>query len=272
MRQRAQTAIVLFVAFAVAVLAGDLWFWAGVLLALCLAAWEWLGLFGLRGAAGWLGVALGLVAVMMVDARWPDRAALGPGVAFVMVAALAVMVQRAHTASARPATELAATLAGGLYIGWMGAHLASLRALPEGDGLYWTLTVLPTVFAADITAYLAGRQIGRRKLAPRISPGKTWEGYLAGAVGAVVAGGLLGALWPAVDAAARTTAGHGAAVGLLCGLLCVLGDLGISAIKREFGAKDSSRLLPGHGGVLDRLDTLLVAGVIGYYYVLWFVG
>ncbi len=267
MRQRIQTGSVLFVIFITVVLTGDILYWGAVLAALSLAGWEWGRLFGERGLAG-LPV-LGFVWAVMLDLRWPEYALLRPGVALVLTLAMAQMVIGAHRGAHQPTTRFHVELSGGLYLGWMGMHLVLLRALP--DGLYWTLTVLPTVFAADTAAYLVGRQIGKHKLAPRISPKKTWEGYLAGIVGAVMAGGLLGALWQSARFGAQTTPAHGAAIGLLCGTLCVFGDLGISAFKRQMKVKDSSHLLPGHGGLLDRLDTVLWASVIGYYYVLWFV-
>ncbi len=268
MLQRAQTALLLFFLFMLAAVLGDVWYWGLVLLVLNLGGWEWARMFGQRGFTGSLGGVLGLIWVMMIDVQWHQLGLLRPGVAVVLIIAMVQMVIRTGKGYPEPATSFSVKLAGGLYLGWMGMHLVMLRMLP--DGLYWTLLTLPTVFAADTTAYLMGRRVGRRKLAPRISPKKTWEGYLFGIVGAVLIGAAAGLIWYALLDGTVGHMVHGALIGLLCGSLCLFGDLGISALKRDMGVKDSSGLLPGHGGFLDRLDTVLLAGVLGYYYVMWF--
>ena len=144
-----------------------------------------------------------------------------------------------------------------------------LRGLP--DGFWWTLTVLFTIMTADSGAYFVGRAWGRHKLTPTLSPGKTWEGYLGG----VISGGLLGALaitlWSTHAGWRIPSSVHGLILGLLIATIAPLGDLAVSMIKRQVGAKDSGNIIPGHGGALDRLDSVLWTAVIGYYYVLWFV-
>jgi phosphatidate cytidylyltransferase len=124
--------------------------------------------------------------------------------------------------------------------------------------------------SADSGAYFVGRTWGRHKLVPSLSPAKTWEGYLAG----VVAGGL-GAVLIALLQGALTkepvSITNGLALGLLISTVAPVGDLVVSMIKRQVGAKDSGRIIPGHGGALDRLDSVLWAAVIGHYYVLWIV-
>jgi phosphatidate cytidylyltransferase len=106
-------------------------------------------------------------------------------------------------------------------------------------------------------------------MAPRLSPKKTWEGFAGGVLTSTLSGALIGALWGLVTPA--LTPGRGAFLGLALGVLTPLGDLGESMIKRQFGEKDSSHLLPGHGGVFDRIDSWLWAAVIGYYMIvaLW---
>jgi phosphatidate cytidylyltransferase len=144
--------------------------------------------------------------------------------------------------------------------------LVSLRSLP--DGLWWLLTALPSVWVGDSAAYFVGRAFGRHRLAPRLSPKKSWEGYLAGIVGAAAAGAGFAALWGvAAGPSASVTPERGLVLGAVLGLLTTLGDLGISMIKREVQVKDSGTLLPGHGGALDRLDSWLWAGAIGYYLI-----
>jgi phosphatidate cytidylyltransferase len=160
------------------------------------------------------------------------------------------------------------TLAGALYLGFLFAFLIGLWAAGS-DGTrgwlsplpVWLLLALVPTWAADITAYLAGRRIGRRRIAPRISPGKTWEGTLAGFAAAAAV-----ALVIATSAGIKT--GPALLVAALIGPVGFVSDLLESAIKRAAGAKDSGTLLPGHGGVLDRIDSLiLVAPFVAF--VLW---
>jgi phosphatidate cytidylyltransferase len=127
------------------------------------------------------------------------------------------------------------------------------------------------IWAADSFAYLVGVRFGRHKIAPRLSPKKSWEGYFGGIVGAV----LFSALWAWgwrewVNPAAVITPLRGALLGLAMGIFPVMGDLGESMIKRQFGVKDSGHILPGHGGIFDRIDSWLWALPIAYYIIsLW---
>jgi phosphatidate cytidylyltransferase len=165
-------------------------------------------------------------------------------------------------------TDFAVTLGGIFYLGWIGAYFISLRNLP--DGKWWILVVLPAVWFADSAAYFIGKKFGRHHLSPRLSPKKTWEGYLGGIIVGVPLTALFCAIlqtWAGADPA--ITPLRGALVGLVMGIFPTLGDLGESMIKRQVGVKDSGRLLPGHGGAFDRVDSWLWAVVIGYYMVLW---
>jgi phosphatidate cytidylyltransferase len=168
-------------------------------------------------------------------------------------------------------TDFAVTLAGIFYIGWFGAYIISLRNLPEGK--WWILVVLPAVWFADTGAYFIGKGFGRHLLCPRLSPKKTWEGYMGGILLGVPLTALIAAIWrtgAGVDSA--ITPFRGALVGLVMSVLPTLGDLGESMIKRQVGVKDSGNLLPGHGGAFDRIDSWLWAAVLGYYMVLWLWG
>lgn len=265
MWQRARTAFVLLLIFLVAVAVGGTWYWGACLIVLSLAGWEWARLFGQRGLTGSLGGVLGLIWVMLLNVQWPNLQLLRPGISAILIIAMVQMVIRAGKGFPEPATSFSVKLAGGLYLGWMGMHLPLLRML--SGGLAWTCVTLGAVVVADTTAYFVGRRIGKHKIAPRISPGKSWEGYLSGMLGAAVTGGILGAML----AGGRQSAAHGLIIGVLCGSICIFGDLGISAFKRQMDVKDSSGLLPGHGGFLDRLDTVLVGGVLGFYYASWFI-
>lgn len=164
-------------------------------------------------------------------------------------------------------TDFALTLSGILYVGWIGAFFITIRRMP--DGLWWFLLSLLSIWIADSAALLFGRRFGRHKLAPRVSPKKTWEGYLAG-IGMGILGGVgLALLWRiGAGSLAGINAMSGAIIGGVVGTVAPMGDLGISMFKRQFGEKDTGALLPGHGGVLDRIDTWLWSAVIGYFLVI----
>ncbi len=152
-----------------------------------------------------------------------------------------------------------------IYTGGLAGFLLATRMLP--DGFYYILFILIVIWSNDIFAYLWGSRFGRRKLAPAISPKKTVEGTIAGLVASVLAGMALGILLP-VELISLTT---GARLGLLTGVTGSLGDLSQSALKRSVGAKDSGDLLPGHGGILDRFDSLFFAAPFFYIYLRYFM-
>ena len=120
---------------------------------------------------------------------------------------------------------------------------------------------------ADSGAYLIGRWIGRTKLIRDISPGKTWEGYIGGVLVTVGVLAVLPLGWQALGASETVSPGHSMLLGGMIAVFAPLGDFGISMIKRYASADDSSNLIPGHGGFLDRIDTLLIACLFGYYYL-----
>jgi len=149
-----------------------------------------------------------------------------------------------------------------VYIGYLGSHLVLLRDM--GDGRDWTMLAVFGVFITDTSAYFVGRAIGRRKLAPSISPGKTVQGTAAGL--ALGAAGVIFLNWVS---GLRIGPAEIAGLAILLPLLAVIGDLGESLLKRSAGVKDVSGLVPGHGGFLDRLDSQLFAIPLVYYYALW---
>lgn len=130
-----------------------------------------------------------------------------------------------------------------------------------GAGLQWTALAFLVTFAADTSAYVVGRAAGRRKLAPSISPGKTWEGAAGGLVGAAAAAAALVMLLDGIESRFLLAV----ALGLAAGIAAQAGDLLESKVKRMAAAKDSGRLIPGHGGLLDRLDSLVPVFPLVYY-------
>lgn len=159
-------------------------------------------------------------------------------------------------------TDSAITVFGAVYLGFMMGFMVLMRELP--DGRAYVITLMLSVWASDIAAYFAGTAFGRHRLAPHVSPRKSWEGAVVGALAAVavwmlsrlVIRGEVDLLW-------LTIVGVGVAVA------AIVGDLVESRIKREAGVKDSGTLLPGHGGFLDRFDAMIAAAVVAYYLLLW---
>ena len=156
------------------------------------------------------------------------------------------------------------TAVGLAYAGLSGVSLALLRG-DDTTGLIAVLFLFATVWATDILAYFVGRAVGGPKLAPSISPGKTWSGALGGAVGGMVAGIVLAALAGSANLAAL------ALVAVLLSIVSQVGDLFESSVKRRNGVKDSGSLIPGHGGVMDRVDGL-VAAAFALYVIGWLLG
>lgn len=242
-----------------------------VTLILCLAAWEYTRLFRAAGAQAPGPLVIGGVALLALGRAWDGFASSPVLISLVILAAMSYHLIAYERGRDQAATDFGVTLAGVIYIGWLGAYLISLRDLPEG--FWWFLLVLPGVWLADSGAYFVGRAFGRHRLSPRLSPKKTWEGYLAGIlIGVPGTAGLvfLWDIWAGRDFTISPF--QGALLGLLLSTLPTLGDLGESLIKRQAGVKDSGSLLPGHGGVFDRIDSWLWGALIGYYFILWVVG
>jgi len=264
LKQRIVTALVLL-----AVMLPALWYpstepFALLTLVLIVAAgWEWARLNGLRETHARLvgaGLGLALGGAWYLGGLVQDLRFLWLSVAPFWVLLAASMLRRGVSGWARWSSVL--RLWGGLFLiacAWLA--LVQARSL----GLAFLLSVLTLVWMADIAAYFGGKAFGRRKLAPTISPGKSWEGVFSGWVGVV----LLAGVWLWLDAHGYTDQPSlftrlwdggpwFAAMGLLClAGMSVVGDLVESLVKRSAGMKDSSQLLPGHGGVLDRVDALL---------------
>lgn len=240
------------------------WFYIAVILAFMgLAAWEYTRLFHSGGYRPAEVIVIG-GSLALVVGRAIDGFGSAPWIiSFLVLCTMAWHLLAYERGRDQSAVDFAITLGGFMYIGWIGAYFVSLRDLPQG--VWWVFLVLAAVWAADSSAYSIGIRWGRRRLAPRLSPKKSWEGYWAGVVGGTLIGAALAWAFGAWTPAGPTfTLWRGALMGFLLGILPTLGDLGESMIKRQFGIKDSSNLLPGHGGFFDRVDSWLWAVVIGY--------
>jgi phosphatidate cytidylyltransferase len=216
-------------------------------LAVVLMALEWRRLIGIRFGrrsgllAGGAALVSGLLALVLGALGRPDEALM------VLAAGALGASGAAWWLGAPPVL----TGFGVIYLGIPVLALIWLRSLEGGVGLMiWLLVV---VWATDIMAYVVGRTVGGPRLAPTISPGKTWSGLWGGVLGAALAGGLAAALGGAGRPA------QAAGLGALLAVIGQIGDLVESTFKRRAGVKDSGHVIPGHGGVLDRLDSLLFA-------------
>jgi phosphatidate cytidylyltransferase len=206
--------------------------------------------------AGYLGFVLALVGLELGGVAW-----MVAGIASTLFLSFVVFglsdVRPSATAS------FGVTLLGVVWVGGGLGLLLAVRDTPE-HGFWALVAVLFTVFAADTAAFLVGSAIGRHKLAPAISPGKSWEGFAAGTAAAMAAAFLV--LYK--DRDEFLTIPETLLLGAAVALASVFGDLFESAVKRDLRVKDSGRLLGGHGGMLDRLDALLWAGPAAFFVIL----
>ena len=171
-----------------------------------------------------------------------------------------VFVLQGLAGTRQATTAIASTVLGTAWIAFGLGHVLLIRDIPD-DGRLAIFTVLMCVYAADTVAYFVGRLFGRHKLSPVISPGKTWEGFVAGTAAAIVVAFF--ALYDQGFLAGWESLVLGAAIALSG----VAGDLFVSVIKRDMQVKDTGRLLAAHGGVLDRIDSLLFAGPAAFYVI-----
>jgi phosphatidate cytidylyltransferase len=199
-----------------------------------------------------------VVSVTFMEVASPRGAALWP--AAILVLLTAVLSRGSDLTGA--VAGASGTLLGALYLGGLGGTIAALRVLSPIEAGAWRLVLLlAIVMSSDTAAFFVGHAFGRRPLAPALSPAKTVEGALGGLVG-----GALAALVVSKLGVVTLPLGHALALGVLVAALGMVGDLFESLLKRWAGRKDSGALFPGHGGMLDRLDSLLFGAPILYYY------
>lgn len=226
---------------------------AAVLALLFIAgAWEWAGLARLptAGRAAYTAV---FVALVLSAPLWLEQRALIVGILLVAMGFWLVALAAVVTYPRRlPLPAVAAVGPIVLLPPWVA--LVVLHDVPV-YGPWLVMTVIGLVWAADTGAFFAGRTFGRHKLAPAVSPGKTWEGVGGGVVFAAVVAGVAGGLL-------ELPVGRLVAIGVVTALVSVVGDLTASIAKRNIGVKDTGRLLPGHGGMLDRIDSLTAAAPV----------
>lgn len=233
-----------------------------------LAAWEFWRMFFRGGYAPSAVLTIGGAVVFCLNAYFQWNALQEILTVLMMLAALLQLIKYegdGKTGTSNAVVGFCVTLAGSLYWGILGSYLIHLRNLP--DGLWWLLLALPAVWASDAGGYLIGSRFGKHHMNARISPKKTWEGYFGGLLFSLLVTALLGALWHL--RVETVTWQDGLLMSALIAVIAPVGDLTASMFKRYFSLKDSSHLIPGHGGVIDRIDTWIWAAAIGYYFVVF---
>ena len=265
MSQRIITAIV-----AVPLILVALWYgaWVWALLLAVLAALDVSETYRLARAGGRrpdVPIGLALAPLLVLDALFPTLAIERAALALAVIAAFVAQIMR--PADERSADDWTATLASPVYVGSLMGYGVLMRNLP--DGLAWTLAGVVMVWVNDSFAYFGGRALGRTPLSPTLSPRKTREGFAVGMACTVLVAAALpwlaGLIGGPVTALATVPWWQMALLGLLLSVVAPVGDLAKSFLKRQVGVKDSGTLIPGHGGVLDRTDSLLFAAPFVYY-------
>lgn len=269
MRRRLLTVFILTLIGVPAIVIGGIFYFLLMCVFLIGATREYVHLFRAVKFEPNMQITLGGVALILL-ARMFFPAFAMPVLAILILVAMAYHLIVYEKGRDQSAIDFAITVTGLVYIGWMGAYLLDLRNLPQGG--WWWMLVMFCIWASDSGAYSIGRAYGKHKMAPRLSPKKSWEGYVA----SVFTGAVTGAFYLYVF----TTFGYlktdmtylqATVMGLLLGALPTLGDLGESMIKRQSGLKDSSDIMPGHGGFFDRIDSWIWGAPIGFYFLVWFI-
>jgi len=257
LKTRVISAVIAIPVVIAGVFIGGFWFFVGVTVVALIAGWEFGHLMKKGGYQTTHFFTLALIALLLLDSIRSDLS-LTCILSTILLSSL--VWQLFQSDSTAPTADWALTIAGGLYIGWSLSHLVMLRNL--GDGLAWVWLALLSTWGADTLAYFVGVSIGRNKLWPRLSPKKTWEGFFGGIIG-----GLIGAAL--VVPFSNLDWANALIIGAIVPVAGLFGDLSISMMKRHAGVKDSSNLFPGHGGFLDRIDSILFVSVVVYNYAVW---
>lgn len=240
------------------------------LLLVCVALLAGVEFFNLLKTGGyqpvtWIGLPW-LVLIVLSFAQPIDRIITYPishllTLPFLLTFGLMVTITYTLFQPAKPLLICISTIGGAVYLGMLIGEILALRFVD--NGLWWFLLGLLITWANDTVAYFVGVWFGKNRLWPRLSPKKTWEGTISGWAGAALMSGCIAWLTPL-----PIHFGIGALLGAIGGILALFGDLSISMLKRQVGVKDSSALFPGHGGMLDRLDSILFVLPFLYHVVL----
>ena len=232
-----------------------------VALALTVGLVEFFGLLRAREIRPMRRIGFLLAAAFFAEVAWPGGS---PVSLLPLLAVLLLAFTLSRGADHESVSAAAVTLLGAVYLGALGGTIAALRLLSPTDQGAWRLTLLLVIVVfSDTFAFFIGTALGRRRLAPAVSPGKSVEGAVGGLLG-----GVLGALLVRHLGLPDLPLAHAVVLGGGVAAMGIVGDLNESLLKRWAGVKDSGALFPGHGGMLDRLDSLLFGAPVLYYYFL----
>lgn len=256
------TAVVLLGLIAVCYALGPTAFFFLALTVVLIAQWELLDALARAGRrpSALLGLAIGATLMSVAFLERPEL--IAPVLVAGVYASFLFALRPGRGTGA--ATDVAWTIGSVVWVAGGGAAAVAMLQLP-GDGLPLLVGFVLVTAADDIAAYFAGTAFGRHKMAPSISPAKSWEGFAGGLAGALAGGAAFGLL------VEQLTTIEGLCIGAICGVLAPAGDLVESLVKRELGIKDSGRVLPGHGGFLDRLDAILFCAPAVYLFFVFVV-
>lgn len=258
--KRLASALVLLPVFVWIVVGAPAWvFGAMVVLVAARGQWELTGMFERAGVRTWRPLALCAGIAVTASFAAPRLTAPTFTLALLTVLAASLRCGPGRTLAWEP---LGVAVLGIAYVNWLLGHAIRLRDLEAG--VAWVLLLVAVTWVGETAAYVAGSLVGRRKLAPIVSPNKTVEGAVAQLVASVAASLVVRAsFFPDL------ALGHAIAVGALLGVAGQVGDLAESVLKRSVGTKDTAQLIPGHGGILDRIDGLLFNAPVLFYYAAW---
>lgn len=266
---RVVSAVILVLIIVILLWWGDIPFTVGIALVALGGLWELYSTFSKHGykPAMVLSIAAGcsfpVIAYFLIDSQ--DLTPLAAALALYVPILFAWCLVRRGSDS--PTTDISISLLGVVMVGFCLSHFVLMLGLDVG--ISWTLpfTIIVLVWISDAVAYLAGSAFGRHKMAPSVSPGKSWEGFISSVVAVFIVAYVL---YLTVD---RTWLSLGVAMELavIVNVFAPLGDFSESLVKRELGIKDMSSLIPGHGGIMDRFDSMFFTAVVAYYFLRYFI-
>ena len=271
MPRRVLTALGLAAVGLPAIVYGGIFYFLLIAIVLAGSAWEYVRMFRAVHHEPNQIVTIGGVLVLVTARFFFPQVAI-PLFVFLVLLAMAVHIVAYEKGRDGAPLDFAVTVAGIVYLGWIGSYLIDLRELSQGG--WWLMLVLPIIWAGDTGAYSIGSVYGKHKMTPRLSPKKSWEGYVAGLFTSIAIGAFFSYAFSSLGPqplGGLITPLQGGFLGLVIGALAPLGDLGESMFKRQSGLKDSSNVFPGHGGFFDRIDSWIWGAALGYFMIQYLI-